>query len=483
MRRFSVLIAALAALAAPLAAGAAPHWTSTQIRAARSVEAEDALVFRMEGQLARQDKVQDDSSTVTLAPTFTHVVSGAQHTLYDHRLCLVLSWRAGGAVESVNCHATLAFKVMELANRNALAPFTRLASPALAGIEGEWAEVELGVQAKPRSVLKQKTAGGVIEHRLGKLVVHRVTPGSERLSQAEAERFGRFLALRGLVHPQARRQIVESALLPARIETDLSAGLPASRWAYTLSAPQRSPVAYPLPAGLPSALRQSVETGTTARDKGVRRALAVLDGADPEVKPELRALMDGFKTDPSPLQAYLLFLNLTQQYSAELDGANNPLIAEAGDPIRRVLRDPATLRFHNIGGLAGDPQAKGDREAAARFLASWSDMDRLRFGTFRHVTYANLLRVSEGAAEWSADTRAGMPAQLTDNYWIHIAAYPWAGNAYKDLGDTHLQAYMTPDAWLAYDLGRAVDPAWRAGTLAQVAAMEAQLARDHPEFF
>ncbi|MDF2901037.1 MAG: hypothetical protein K0Q62_1096, partial [Phenylobacterium sp.] len=73
--------------------------------------------------------------------------------------------------------------------------------------------------------------------------------------------------------------------------------------------------------------------------------------------------------------------------------------------------------------------------------------------------------------------------QVVDNYWIHIAAYPWASNAFKDAGDAYFESFDTPDAWLAYDLGRAVDPEWRSGVMARVGVMEADLRARHPEFF
>ena len=109
-------------------------------------------------------------------------------------------------------------------------------------------------------------------------------------------------------------------------------------------------------------------------------------------------------------------------------------------------------------------------------------MEELKFGTFRQVTYANLVSVSD-ASKWDPTIRAAMPARPQDSYWIHIAAYPWAGNAYGDLGDVLGRQYDVGEAWIAYDLGRAVDPHWRDGVLAAVARREADLKARAPDFY
>jgi hypothetical protein len=76
-----------------------------------------------------------------------------------------------------------------------------------------------------------------------------------------------------------------------------------------------------------------------------------------------------------------------------------------------------------------------------------------------------------------------MPATRTEGYWMHIAAHPWAANAYKDVGDLYLADYDVGAAWAAYDLGRAADPDWRAGVMPSLASYEDQMRAAHPDFF
>jgi hypothetical protein len=76
-----------------------------------------------------------------------------------------------------------------------------------------------------------------------------------------------------------------------------------------------------------------------------------------------------------------------------------------------------------------------------------------------------------------------MPSPLVDNYWVHIAAHPWSSLTYKDAGDAYLQVYDMGDAWLAYDLGREIDPDWRAGTMKALSDFEDQLRATQPDVF
>ena len=107
----------------------------------------------------------------------------------------------------------------------------------------------------------------------------------------------------------------------------------------------------------------------------------------------------------------------------------------------------------------------------------------MEFGTFRYVTFANLVRGSKGADKWDKAIFKAMPERLVDDYWIHIAAYPWAANAYKDLGDAYLDGYDTPHAWLAYDLGRAADENWKSSAMSSLDDWENRLKSGLSDFF
>jgi len=150
--------------------------------------------------------------------------------------------------------------------------------------------------------------------------------------------------------------------------------------------------------------------------------------------------------------------------------------------VKAAFKDPETARFAAASGLSGQQTAPGDRQAAASFLAH-TNMDNRPYGTFRYVTFANLVRGSSDVAKWAPSILESMPSPLPDNYWVHIAAHPWSSLTYKDAGDAYLQTFDASNAWLAYDLGREVDPDWRLGTMQALSAFEDQLRTAQPDFF
>ena len=105
------------------------------------------------------------------------------------------------------------------------------------------------------------------------------------------------------------------------------------------------------------------------------------------------------------------------------------------------------------------------------------------FGAFRYVAFANLICDSQGSGTWDPADFANMPRAPTAAFWHAIADYPWTSAFYKDLGDSYVAAFNTPDAWLGYDPGRAVDPDWAAGPISAIAALEARIRADQPDMF
>ena len=481
------LLALLLACAIPAGpASALPHWSSDQIRAARPLAAEGAMAFDLRTETIESGKPSKVVlTTVTLAPTFSEATSGQGHVVEDHSLCRTFTWNeAARVVGDSSCYALPAFRVIELRNRQVLATTLAKADSPQAS-EPYWDEANLGLQLGDEKRLVAYTSGAATEYRLGKAVPVKITGIAGSLTPDEMGRFVRYLARNASLHPQVRRDIAERGALPAQIESqDAALGIRRSTRVMTLSNLRRETVSYPLPAGLPSEVRVSAAKGTTHRDAAIRNTLLAIDGRPGSPKPTLRELLDGIKATQNPMQAYLSFMNTTQQYAAEMTGPDSrTIINEIGPSIRIIMQNPDVAQFERANGLAGDARAAGNREASARYLAEARDLNYLRFGTFRNVTYANLARSTRDTKTWDPSIAAAMSAQVVDNYWIHIAAYPWASNAFTDAGDAYFESFDTPDAWLAYDLGRAVDPEWRSGVMARVGVMEADLRARHPEFF
>lgn len=482
MRLLSDVASVVLALAlAAGAAQAAPYWSSDQVRAARSVASEPALTFVMRTETRESDKPgRTQVAQITLTESYAHLdETGGQQILHDRQLCETLTWRGGGMLESASCHALPMFAYLELRNRLVLAKM--LAAGDIGDADPAWSEAALGVSLRVGQPLTVVQKGDATEFRLGKALMASVSGDAGAVNPQEMERFVRLLARQTPMHPQVRAAIAARKSLPARLELhSRSGGVIVNQSVVLIEDLQRAERAYPLPAGLASVLRAT--PADTPRGRGVARALAVIDAGGKDAPRPLASLIADLKSSKVPLEPVMLFMNITQQYAAEVKPGADDVLPQIVPSLRTALADPQAQRFMEINSLAGDARARGDRQAAARFLASSPSLEHLKFGTFRQVTYANLVSVSD-TSKWDPAIRAAMPEQPEDGYWIHIAAYPWAGNAYGDPGDVLGRQYQTGEAWIAYDLGRAVDPNWRDGVLAAVAAREGDLKSRAPDFY
>ena len=469
-----------------------PLWGSDQIRQQRPTAAVEALVFNLHSEATSRGKpTKVTDQIVTLTPSFSLVAEGDRLTLDDHALCRALVWTERAAsLENHSCYAGPAFRDLEIRNRVMMAQVI-----AKTGVVDQpqyiaLSETELGVAAPGAGRLEARQTADGAEYRLGNAVMARVSGSAGEVSAEEMRRVTRFLANRGHLHPQVRRALAEGGHLPGLIEEEMGPiRVGDSHEAVRISNLRRAQVAYPLPAGLSSALSEKARGGTSPRDLAVLRAAAVIEGAAPRptIDDTLAALRKA-AADGRDLEVVLLFLELTQEHPAFFkqaisDEKARAVVTAIMPVVRSHMTSPNAAALMQANALASNREAKGDRQAAARFPALTPKMDAMAFGTFRHVTYANLVAVSPDSKDWEPAIRAAMPAQRVDNYWIHIAAYPWSSNAYKDAGDAYYAEYDTPQAWVAFDIGRLVDPEWREGPLATLANYEENLRAQRPDFF
>lgn len=487
------LIAAALAAALSMACGAAqasPLSSSDAIRSERDLAEANALVFDLRREVTAPGKPdQVTEQVVTLAPSFSYVVEGEKRVLEDHALCRSLSWtERARTFDNTNCIAAVAFRVLELQNRQVLSRVIAKADLVDAPQYLAMSETELGVQAPNSPRLEsRKTAGGV-EYRAGKTVMARVEGSAGEVTPDEMRRVVRFLARSVRMHPQVRRELAASGRLPAVIVAEtgqMKAG--ERRDVLKISNIRHARVAYPLPPGLSSALAEEAARGDSPRGLALRRVQAVIDGKAP--RPTAAATLAAIRKaagQGQSLDVVMLFLEFTQEQVKALqpgdpEGARR--LAELRALVGPHMRAADVAALMDANRLAGDAKAKGDRQAAARYLALTPELAKAPFGTFRNVTYANLVATTPDAKDWDPAIRAAMPADRIDNYWIHIAAYPWSSNTYKDVGDAYYGGYDSAQAWMAFDLGRAVDPDWRLGVMAGLAQYETTLRTGEPDFF
>lgn len=449
-RGAALLLFAALLLAAPNADAEAviapPRWTSDLVRDARPITPIAAWVFTVGGSGDQQ---------VTLAPSFVLERTGAAAFLYDRLLCREFTWTAGApTLGSTSCYAAAA------------------------------AELLAGGRTQPP--LEKRSEGRTVEYRRGPDLVARTRGGLGPLDAETAAAFGIYLARRTDLDPAVRHDLAKAGVMPAEVEIfHQRAGRP-QRESLTFSDLRPVRLAYPLPPGLtayPAVRRTAGPTTTTTA--GIDAAVLAAEQRFPLARPTVQALLANTRAalaDRKPMAALFWFFELSQQYTGYLLSPQGAAaVTEARGLLRQALADREAARFFAASNLAAGAATPANRAAAARYLAGLK-LEGLPFATFREVTFANLV---QGGTDGRADPALVrlMPGSLPDHYWRHVAAYPWASNVYKDLGDTYLRANDTDDAWLAYDLGRAIDSDWKGGVMRQVVAIEDSLRRTEPDLF
>ena len=464
------------------------------IRAARTQVEVDTFRFDYRIEVRTTGKADTgDSGGVTVADDFVAVSNKSATRLDDYRLCRMLSWSPGGPMANQSCYAGPAFRQQELANRRGLRAMLEDAArrskgatvpPALQN--PYWAEQELAV-AEPTSepLAPTKSADGVA-WRLGNDIVVRTSLTGHPFTATERPRIARYLARHVDLHPQVRRAILNAGQLPDQIEIVRRFDQDLDRETLHFSNFRRERVVYPLPSGLESAV-MARSSRNSIEGMGLKRVLAVIASKGSDAPPSLETMIAQLKAASAanqPLVMMMIFLNMTQQYGDELlsDPASKAMFSAVRPDVQRVMANPLVIELMSANAVAGERTPGRDRTTVARYWASGDRFDALPFGTFRFVAYANLVRLSGDTSGWDPLIAKSMPA-ITDCYWKHIASYPWAGNAFKDLGDSYLQEFDTANAWLAWDLGRFVDQRSRPSLLSQVDSYEQHLRRTMPDSF
>lgn len=355
---------------------APPQWSSDQIRAARTLAPEDALTFNLRTETSGgKEPPTSSAATVTLAATYSHVAEGSLHTLDDRDLCRTFSWSDGKpALHNISCYAGPAFRVSEVVNRRYLAAI--ISGVEAHGIDTDpyWAEAELGVQEQAKDRLAKRATTDGAEYRLGDEVVVRISGSGAQITSNEAQRFAWYLANHHPLHPQVRRDLKLGDRLPQRLEIESKAGGQQRLMVLTITGVRRAEVAFPLPGCLEAELSQG--DGLMAR--GLQQAVLAVEGRSDIPKPTPESLLASMRdtSDHSrPVEALLDFMEFTQQYGFWVKDPQHLEVLKRYVPqLQSALRDPTASKFWQANALAGDERAVGDREAAARYLATATDL-------------------------------------------------------------------------------------------------------------
>jgi len=469
------------------------RFLAARFLAARPPSTSNDLVFTYTKTVTSKGKpVSTETGTVTLGADFTAIDQASDHTLDDFTLCRVLTWKTGKSeLDNQSCFFWPAFRLSEFYNRQAMNRLLTGASNDKTKLPENvipyWVEQELAVQDKPSDPLTTHIDATATDYSLNDRVVVRTSLAGSTFTPDEHQRIARFLARHSDLHPQILRAILASGQLPSDMTIERYHADQPETEALHFTALLRQAGDYPLPPHLTSSMVAEAK-GDSIEARGLNQVLAALNGTAQPPKPDFDTLMGRLEaavTAKQGLAATFLFQELASQYGGSIrtDPARMTRLRAVVPSLQVLLAQPDNAPFMSAANLAGGGgKPTSQNEDAARYLANAKTLDALPFGTFRYVTFANLVRVSGDTRAWDKAIFSAMPP-LADCYWTHIAAYPWASNAYKDLGDLAYQGFDMDKAWQAWDLGRAVDPDWQTGTMQSVGKYEDSLRGAMPDNF
>lgn len=469
-----------------------PDWTADRVLSQRPNSLGDVDVVTFSSR-TREDGKPDivKSGTVRLWDDVDQISIGASETITDYKLCRSFSWRGTETTfNNASCFALPAFQQLELRNRILL---SKLLGDAKA-LDGQipsfqdavWSEQELSTQKTPSSPLTVKRSKESIEWWLGTELVVKTSATGHPIAKSDRTKFLRYFSRYLSIHPQVRRDIIESGIIPSQIDISHRRLDGKSVETILFSSWQTNTTNYPLPPHLTSEIAaRSKENSVEAA--GIRSTLNALSGVGESPKTSFESLADqleGNAKRKEALQTTLTFLKLTQVFGGLLmaDREKMSRLRTLMPIVQPLLRSDEASKFMQASSLAGTEGEGPEREASAAYLADAQNLDQIDFGTFRYVTFANLVQISRGTKTWDEAIFRKMPS-LTDSYWTHIATFPWASNAFKDLGDTWYSQFETSKAWEAWDLGKAVDADWQRGSMKSVDDLENRIRLLMPDSF
>ena len=490
--RLCLTVALVTGSAARAEVVVSPDWTADRVLGQRleSLGDVDVVIFSSRTyEEGKPDIVK--SGTVRLWDDVDQISIGASETITDYKLCRSFSWHGPEtAFNNASCFSLPAFQQLELRNRIQLSKMLDDAKALDGQIpsfdDAVWSEQELSTQTTPSSPLTVKRSKDSIEWWLGTQLVVKTSASGHPISKGDRTKFLRYFSRYLSIHPQVRRDIIDSEIIPSQIEISHRRLGGKSVETIIFSSWQTSTKNYPLPPHLTSEIAaRSKENSVEAA--GIRSTLNALSGVGEPPKASFESLLDQLDDTAKrkeALQTTLTFLKLTQVFGGLLmaDGEKMDRLRALMPIVQPLFQSDEASKFMQASSLAGTEGEGPEREASAAYLADAQNMDQIDFGTFRYVTFANLIRISKGAKSWDKAIFRKMPS-LTDSYWTHIAAFPWASNAFKDLGDTWYSQFDTFKAWEAWDLGKAVDPDWQRGSMKSVDDLENRIRLLMPDSF
>jgi hypothetical protein len=285
------------------------------------------------------------------------------------------------------------------------------------------------------------------------------------LDPREAAGFVHFLLSYTSLHPVIVKALNEAGRLPAYFAYAYSRGGQRGGDIWTLKSFERVSGTYPLPADY----RPEARIDSPAVNPLMPRMLdAIAKRSAPRSLASLRGAFENALTQPQLLQAYLFYLEMLLQYGqgalACPEGAGH--CTPSTQIAAKLSVDPGVASLLE----ASKAEAAGDLKRALELrLAVKHDglSDSYVLDDLVGNTYAE-----------NGDYVSAVPLIARA-----VAGNPFIAAYYKDLGDVFAGDFDSFNAWILYDLARALPGGENAPVVDGVTANERALAAAYPQFF
>ena len=369
----------------------------------------------------------------------------------------------------ISLYADPAFRVAELKNRLALGEMLKKTGAEVAGVSFDpvYASCTFGI--KPSSGLnsdeiKRKEKDKEVTYTYKDSVLDKFTTGTRSLNKDEMFGFSRFLIYCCRLFPDARTEIVNSGMLPSSFMfTTQNVPQPTVTEVYVLKSVKDLPVDLQIPSGFkPEFDKKDILKPVYARleQLGKTPPSNVREKTVQEVEAALKA--------HNVLDAFLTAL----EYGLQTGDQGSDIIRTIKDDIPS---DPMAQSF--LIGL----RAPKDSATAKESLRALDSIDRtnLKKGYLLDIFRANLITTMQFNGEKKIETTGeSSPVKSFINV---LTINPYITGAYIDLGKIFYEDYDTPSAWRCWDIARSLYP--KHTLLTEVYELEANLEKQHPEFF
>jgi len=321
-----------------------------------------------------------------------------------------------------------------------------------AGFDAFWVQSELHVMTAEDGVpemVRRDSKDGSVHFFYGGPEVANYAPSEHRLSAQEAQRFGRFLLDYSALHPRIIADIVASGAVPARLSYLTQAGDKTVDTVWTLQSFAAVKAVYPLARPVP--------VDHTGRPELVIAMLGSIAAAPKRSAEDFEASIAKALTAHRAFQALLLALERDAQYGPCKTPCRMTKGVEAA-----AKRDP---RAATLMGSFADNAALDTAIDALKAMKRDDLTDTAMLDAHLGHLLVQAGRIDEALPVLSTALRAdaGLPG------------------VYRSLGDAFRGSGDSVNAWLFYDLGRALPGG--AEALSGVTAYEATMVKAHPELF